>query len=135
MMNGTMEHMDVDWPSGAAEFVVTTDAVERYVSACGGSWSGDNETVPMTFASVYCYAAVGAMPVRSGVVLTGQSYEFHRRLHIGDRIVTDFHVSEQFERKGRRYMVIRTSTRDDTGDLVCLGRITRMLPDPAVEVA
>lgn len=125
--------MDHEWPSGSATFVVTRDAVERYVAACGGSWPGVDGTVPLTFASVYCYAAVAAMPVRAGVVLTGQRYEFYRRLRVGDRVVTDFEVGEVFERKGRTYMVIHTRSRDQDGAPVCDGRITRMLPDTAEE--
>lgn len=120
--------MTVEWPSGRTEFTVTADAVRGYLEACGGSWPGAPDAVPPSFASVYCYAAVAAMPVRAGVVLTGQSYEFHKRLSVGDRIVTDFEVTEQFERKGRTYVVIETRTTDDRGGVVCVGRITRMLP-------
>jgi len=124
----------MEWPSGSAEFTVTAEAVKSYVAACGSAWSGTDETVPTTFASVYCYSAVAAMPVKAGVVLTGQSYEFHRRLTVGDRVTTQFSVIDEFERKGRRFMVIRTQTADQHGHLVCEGRITRMLPIQQVEV-
>lgn len=120
--------MGVDWPAGSTAYTVTAEAVERYISACGGSWPGRDGVVPLTLASVYCYGAVAAMPVRAGVVLTGQKYEFLRRLSIGERVVTDFEVSEEYERKGRTYMVIQTRTRDEAGELVCVGEITRMLP-------
>lgn len=118
--------MDTQWPSGQSEFAVTEEVVRQYVDACGGEWP--TTSVPSTLASVYCYAAVAAMPVKAGVVLTGQSYQFHGELRVGDTAITSFAVREEFERKGRRYMVIETRTTNQHGENICTGAITRMLP-------
>jgi acyl-CoA thioesterase FadM len=113
-------------PASTTEFLVTAAAVRDYVGALGREWI-EQASVPAAFASVITYAAVSAMPQKRGVVLTEQQFDFHRPLSIGDRLTTEFVVTEEYERRGRRFMVIttRTSTADQ---LVVVGRITRMLP-------
>jgi len=116
-----------EWPSGTGEFEVTTDAVSAYVRATGGTWTSGSP-VPPTLASVFSYAAVAAMPIKDGVVLTGQDFEFHAPIALGDTLRTSFEVTDEFERRDRAFMVITTRTVNQHGDLVAIGRITRMLP-------
>ncbi len=115
------------WPSGTAEFVVAADTVRAYVHATGGIWRPESP-VPPTLASVFSYAAVAAMPIKEGVVLTGQDFEFHGPVEVGDTLQTSFEVTDEFGRRGRDFMVITTRTSNQRGELVTIGRITRMLP-------
>jgi hypothetical protein len=113
-------------PVSTTEFLVTAAAVRDYAAALGREWN-EEAPVPAAFASVVTYAAVSAMPQKRGVVLTEQQFDFHGSVSIGDHLSTEFSVTDEYERRGRRFMVITTSTSID-GQLVVVGRITRMLP-------
>lgn len=114
-------------------FRVTGDAVRAYCEATGhpqmaGS-EADQSPAPPTLASVYTYGLVAQLRAKEGAILAGQSFRFLQPVREGDELRTDGVIIERFEKRGRQFMVLETETRNQQGDLVCSGRLTRILPD------
>ncbi len=63
-----------------------------------------------------------------GVVRTGDEDEFGEPARIGDRLRTQFRITEKFERKGRRFMNYEMRTMNQMGELVCSIRFVGMIP-------
>lgn len=113
-------------PADAVRFEVTEMVARAYAIATSdpGYGAGRSGFVPPMIAAVYVPAALSARNGPPGGVHAKQRFTFHRAPRIGDVLYTQGIVREKFEKKGRKYYVIETSTRDREGDLVTSGVTT-----------
>jgi hypothetical protein len=84
----------------------------------------DADVAPPTLAALYIRPAMNALRNPPGGIHAKQRFDFRRPVRIGDALGTVLTVREKFERKGRRYVVAETVTRNQEGEIVTVGLIT-----------
>ena len=61
-----------------------------------------------------------------GGIHAKQQFKFHRPAYIGETLFTSANVLKLYERKGRHYVEMTTETRNQDGELITSGMITRI---------
>ena len=119
------------FPPEPVRFAVTPEVVAEYRAISASSLAGQNpvgpddaDSVPPMLAAVYIRGAQNALKGPPGGIHAKQHFTFLAPVRIGDELATQLTVAEKFERKGRRYVVLDTLTRNGSGQDVTRGRIT-----------
>ncbi|HIG78945.1 MAG TPA: hypothetical protein EYG50_06055 [Cycloclasticus sp.] len=116
-----------------ALFEVSQDAVNRYISATSDSTpelteldaDGDKIAPPM-IAAVYVIDALRTRVGPPGGIHAKQQFTFHRPAKIGETLYTAAYVLKLYQRKGRNYVEMTTETKNQAGELITSGMITRI---------
>jgi 3-hydroxybutyryl-CoA dehydratase len=120
------------FPDSPAPYVVTADAVaefraiaaETLVDAIGPVTEASDDIAPPMLAAVYIRGAQAELRGPPGGIHAKQHFSFRHPVRVGDRLGTTLTIKEKYERKGRRYVVGETTTRNASGDVVTVGAIT-----------
>ena len=107
--------------------------VERYRLACGCAVASSAEVlfdgrvpVPPTYAAIFARAALEQLPAPPGGVHAKQQYTFREPLFVGDVVTTGVRIIDKYEKRGRHYVVMKTSSCNQTGIVVITGLATRI---------
>lgn len=118
------------FPPEPTRFEVTDAIVDAFLAATGDARahhvrrSDGARPAPPALAAVYIVEALKARGGRPGGVHARQRFVFHREPMVGDVLFTQGRVADKYERKGRRYIVSETITKDAEGTLVTTGITT-----------
>jgi len=110
------------FPETPARYAVTPEAIAAFRVATQDS--AQSEIAPALLAAVYGRPAQNALKGPPGGVHAKQSFRFLQPVKAGDVLETQLEVVDKYEKKGRRYLVSETVTRNQQGTLVTRGRIT-----------
>ena len=117
------------FPEQPARFAVTRDVAlgfRRLTAASrigDGIVPGDLDTVPPMLAAVYIRPAQNALKGPPGGIHAKQRFQFVKQIHFGDELETVLTIKEKYEKKGRRYLVSETLTRNQKGEEVTRSEI------------
>lgn len=122
---------------------LTSEAVQKYILAveddtpiytnqkaaeeAGLGWP----VAPPTTAAIFSRTSVllseeGKMP--PGSIHARQEFQFVAPFRPGDKLTTKAKVVEKFVRKERKWMVIESTTKNQRGETVVIGRMTGIWP-------
>ena len=86
---------------------------------------------PPTFAVVYAREPVGHMLFDNDLALNipmlvhgEQEFEFYKVVRPGDVITTEGEIGEIYDKKGKDFISMITTSRNQKGDMVCKGKWT-----------
>jgi 3-hydroxybutyryl-CoA dehydratase len=92
-------------------------------------WGYNRALAPHSLAAVYARASyLKNYTMPGGGILVKQDFHFFRPIQIGDHLVCKAKVVERFEKKGRKYVVIETSTSNQNRELVSRVKIEAIWP-------
>jgi len=122
-----------DFLQPAPAFEVTQERVESYIQATGDQTkqlentlvSGERIAPPM-LAAVYVIEALRTRVGPPGGIHAKQKFKFYRPAKIGETLFTKAKVLSLYEKKGRQYVEMSTETKNQTGELISTGIITRI---------
>src|SRR5687767_11752136 len=106
------------FPEQPARFAVTRDVAlgfRRLTAASridGRAVPGDIVTVPPMLAAVYIRGAQNALKGPPGGIHAKQRFQFVKQIHFGDELETTLTIKDKYEKKGRRYVVSETLTKN-----------------------
>ena len=114
-------------------FEVSEQVVKKYIAATEDSTvqlgelddTGDKIAPPM-LAAVYVIDALRTRVGPPGGIHAKQRFKFYRPAKIGETLYTSAKVVKLYERKGRNYVEMSTETKNQTGELITSGVITRI---------
>ncbi len=125
---------------GTRELVITLEWIEKYMGSIDdrNPWYTDNSPLggPIAPSAVFNYEMElfgGWHPSGIGddVLNTKQSWEFHRPLRPGQRLIVKGRVKERYEKRGREHITMEASAYDEDGTLVCRTTTTDAWPIPS----
>lgn len=117
----------------APSFLVSKQLVEKYLQSTqdsteelqqateGGKW-----LAPPMLAAVYIIDALRTRVGPPGGIHAKQQFKFHRPAYIGETLFTSAKVLKLYEKKGRHYVEMTTETKNEQGELITTGMITRI---------
>lgn len=124
------------FPDEPVTFEVTAEVVDGYCESTRESSDfykpgstagpGGKRPAPPTIAGIYMVDAVLTLPAAPGGVHAKQKFTFHRPPCVGETLYTSVEIVEKYEKKGRNYVVMATTTKNQDGDLVTEGLMTRI---------
>jgi len=122
-----------DFLNPAVSFEVTKEVVDKYISSTNDSTpelqvqdeKGDRVAPPM-LAAVYVIDALRVRVGPPGGIHAKQKFKFHRPAKIGETLLTTAKVSTLYVKKERNYVEMTTETRNQNGELITTGLITRI---------
>lgn len=117
-----------NFPAEPHCYVVTDSAARGFRTLVSGSLAaagddGLDGAVPPMLAAVYIRGAQNALKGPPGGIHARQRFAFLAPVHVGDTLDTVLTVREKYEKKGRRYVVSETRTRNQHGVEVTVGEI------------
>lgn len=100
---------------------------QKAAEAAGVGWP----VAPPTTAAIFSRTSVllqkaGKMP--PGSIHARQEFQFVNPFRPGDVLTTKAKVAEKFVRKDRKWMVIESTTTNQNGEVVVIGRMTGIWP-------
>jgi hypothetical protein len=113
---------------GTRELVITPDWIEKYMGSIDDRnpwYLGDSPFGgPIAPAAVFNYEMEmfdGWHPpeVMSSVLNTSQSWEFHRPMRPGQRVFVTGVVHDRYQKRGREYVAMQATARDEEGNVLC----------------
>ncbi len=114
-------------------FEVTQERVEKYIKSTNDGTkqltvkdAQGNTVAPPMLAAVYVIDALRTRVGPPGGIHAKQQFKFHRPAYIGETLFTSAQVLKLYERKGRNYVEMTTTTRNQEGELITSGMITRI---------
>ncbi len=110
-------------PPTPARFAVTQAIADAFRAATLDD-EPNPSAAPSMLAAVYLIQVLQSRGSPPGGVHAKQSVRFHRRLAVGDVLLTSGTVTDKFWRKERPYVVMAFETRDAQGALVASGVTT-----------
>ena len=117
------------FPDQPARFAVTRDVAlgfRRLVASSridGSDLPGDAGTVPPMLAAVYIRSAQNALRNPPGGIHAKQRFQFVKGIHVGDVLETTLTIKDKYVKKGRRYVVSETLTRNQKSEEVTRSEI------------
>lgn len=122
-----------DFLDPVPSFEVTKECVEKYIKSTNDSTKEltvDEEqgrrVAPPMLAAVYVIDALRTRVGPPGGIHAKQQFKFHRPAYVGETLFTSARVVKLYERKGRNYVEMTTETRNQEGELITSGIITRI---------
>lgn len=117
------------FPELPSPFAVTEDVARQYgaiaaSSLVGGDVVGDRAPVPPMLAAVYIRGAQNELRNPPGGIHAKQHFTFRRPVVVGDQLGTLLTIKAKYEKKGRRYVLAETVTRNQENEVVTVGEIT-----------
>lgn len=138
-MTGIVKFNDVEvgleYPDTPVEFKVTAEVVDKYLSATFDSASeykpestaaDGQRPVPPTLAAVYMMEAMLMLKSPPGGVHAKQKFAFHKPACVGDTLSTKVRILDKYQKKGRNYVIMQTTTTNQASEPVTTGTITRI---------
>ena len=122
---------------GTRELVITPDWIEKYMGSIDdrNPWYTQDSPLggPIAPSAVFNYELElfdGWHPAGIGedILNTKQSWEFHRPLRPGQRLIVKGRVKERYEKRGREHITMEASAYDEQGNLVCRSTTTDAWP-------
>jgi len=110
-------------PPEPARFEVTQAVVTAFRHATQDD-AVDPSTAPSMLAAVYLIEVLQSRGSPPGGVHAKQSFKFHRRIAVGDMLLTSGTVTSKFLRKDRPYVTMSFETHDAQERLVASGLTT-----------
>jgi len=117
----------------APAFSVTKEAVDKYISATGDETAelletneAGNQLAPPMLAAVYVIDALRTRVGPPGGIHAKQQFKFYRPAVVGEVLNTSANVDKLYQKKGRNYVEMTTQTKNQKGELVSTGMITRI---------
>tara|TARA_R110002072_G_scaffold93607_4_gene207371 strand:- start:1135 stop:1560 length:426 start_codon:yes stop_codon:yes gene_type:complete len=114
-------------------FEVTQERVEKYIHATGDTTAELKEQdemgrqlAPPMLAAVYVIEALRTRVGPPGGIHAKQHFKFHRPAIVGERLYTTAKILRLFIKRERQYVEMLTESRNQTGELVTTGMITRI---------
>lgn len=114
-------------------FEVTKERVEKYIQSTKDETEQlqikddqGRQVAPPMLAAVYVIEALRTKVGPPGGIHAKQQFRFHRPAYIGETLFTSANVLKLYERKGRHYVEMTTETRNQDGELITSGMITRI---------
>ncbi len=114
-------------------FEVTQQCVDKYIKSTNDETQQlsvhdeqGNKVAPPMLAAVYVIDALRTRVGPPGGIHAKQRFKFHRPAYIGETLSTSAQVLKLYERKGRHYVEMTTETRNQEGELITSGMITRI---------
>lgn len=130
----TFEKLRVGTVYPEVHYQFTPEQVAKWVSSfeddtvavTGGGKPAEGSEVPAALTSLYVLDAIlKAYPNRpKGNVHAKQDFVWYSPVRIGDVLATEVIVADKYRKRGRRYVVTETRTRNQDGRLVATGRMT-----------
>ena len=120
------------FPDKPVEYKVAAPTVDKYLAATGDTAaefekSADGtQLAPLSLAAVYMIGAMKALPSPPGGVHAKQKFVFHQPARVGDKLFTTCSIHKKYVKKERNYVVMETVTKNQDGELVTTGEITRI---------
>ncbi|PHS73439.1 MAG: hypothetical protein COB22_01755 [Cycloclasticus sp.] len=122
-----------DFLNPPVPFEVNQNVVDWYINATNDTTAelqevdpqGDRIAPPM-LAAVYVIDALRTRVGPPGGIHAKQRFKLHRPAKIGEKLYTSANVLKLYERKGRNYVEMTTETKNQTGELITSGLITRI---------
>ncbi|MEW5011674.1 MAG: MaoC family dehydratase [Cycloclasticus sp.] len=122
-----------DFLDPAVSFQVSKDVVDKYISSTNDltpelQVEDDNggRVAPPMLAAVYVIDALRVRVGPPGGIHAKQKFKFHRPAKIGETLLTTAKVSTLYVKKERNYVEMTTETRNQDGELITTGLITRI---------
>ena len=85
---------------------------------------------PSAIAAIYArWVTITGKHLPPGTIHAKQYYHFFKAVSPGQYLTTTGKIVEKYMKNDNRYVVLETTTRDDGGDLVTIGRMTVILPE------
>jgi len=104
------------------------NSIYRNASAAK-QWGYGRALAPHSLAAVYARASyLKNYTMPGGGILVKQDFHFFRPIQIGDHLLCKAKVMDRFQRKGRKYVVIETSTYNQNRELVSTVKIEAIWP-------
>jgi hypothetical protein len=128
---------------GTRELVIKPEWIEKYAASIDvrNPWySGDsNDSQDTPFGGPIAPAAVfnyemelvgGWHPpnIQGRILNTDQTWEFHRPMRPGQRVVLKGRVEDRYEKRGREYIAMEATAWDDEGRVLCRTVTTHAWP-------
>ena len=112
---------------GTRELVITPDWIEKYLGSIDARnpWYSEDSPFggPIAPSAVFNYEMMmfgDWHPVGATSILnSGQTWEFRRPLRPGQRIQIVGVVVDRYEKRGREYVAMQSTARDEDGNLLC----------------
>lgn len=116
----TFDRIEIGKPLGFHESRIDRAMLDRWRSVYGDDVGGNSDTAPPDMVSGIVMAAQLELtnPHPDGGLHAGQHYVLHRRPVLGDVLRTSSVPLSKEVRKGRRWVRMRTETRDQQDRLV-----------------
>ena len=116
------------FPDEPYRYVVTEATARGFRRLVSASLATEGDTsldgvVPPMLAAVYIRGAQNALKGPPGGIHAKQRFSFMTAIRVGDTLDTLLTIREKYERKGRRYVVSETRTRNQHGVEVTTGEI------------
>jgi len=122
-----------DFLDPVPSFKVTAERVNKYIKSTNDGTQqltvedGQGRRVaPPMLAAVYVIDALRTRVGPPGGIHAKQQFKFHRPAYVGETLLTSAQVLKLYERKGRKYVEMTTETRNQDGELITSGMITRI---------
>ena len=114
-------------------FQVSDEVVDKYIMSTNDlteqlnvkDMDGDRVAPPM-LAAVYVIDALRTRVGPPGGIHAKQQFKFHRPAKVGETLYTSANVHRLYQKKERNYVEMITETRNQHGDLITSGLITRI---------
>lgn len=114
-------------------YKVTQEAVDKYILATNDSTlelqqtgPGNTRIAPPMLAAVYVIEALRTRVGPPGGIHAKQQFKFYRPATIGETLSTSATVIKLYQKKGRNYVDMSTDTKNEKGELITSGMITRI---------
>ncbi|PCH84033.1 MAG: hypothetical protein COB26_07730 [Piscirickettsiaceae bacterium] len=114
-------------------FDVTAERVDKYIASTNDTTpelsnvnAQGKRMAPPMLAAVYVIEALRTRVGPPGGIHAKQQFKFHRPAMVGETLLTSATVLKVYERKGRNYVDMTTETKNQDGELITSGMITRI---------
>lgn len=114
-------------------FEVTQNRVEKYIHATGDTTvqlkelnEMGKQVAPPMLAAVYVIEALRTRVGPPGGIHAKQHFKFHRPAIVGETLYTTAKILRLYIKRERQYVEMQTETRNQAGEMVTTGMITRI---------
>jgi len=121
------EQLEAGDALGEYRYELTPELVDRHLRATDQQPCAEGRYAPVSLLAADGVNLAEQSWDISSSVHAAQSLSILARPRLGDTLCVRGEVSEKFVRKGRRYVISETSTRDASGVVVARGRTTGVL--------
>lgn len=124
-----------EYPDKPVAFKVTESLVDKYLGATfdlasqyqpQSTVANGKRPAPPTLAAVYMIEAMLMLKSPPGGVHAKQKFTFHQPACVGDTLFTKVRVLDKYQKKGRNYVIMQTTTTNQSNQPVTTGTITRI---------
>ena len=112
---------------------VNIKVIEKYLEAleepqlCVGNNEMEDFIVSPSIVSIFQKDALGVV-VSAGTIHAKQEYNFLAPIYLDDKLTTMTRITEKFLRKGKRWLVVELTTRNNSGQIVAIGKSWAIFP-------